>query len=205
MALQPSLRPQIILGHPDAPHSLDIFLDYVCPYSAKIAFKIDKILKPLVGPGGPYEGKVKIIYRIQVQPWHAMSTLTSEAGLAVLRLSPENFWPFSLALYKHQEEYFDIPSQDLTTRQVREKLAQLAAEFLPTNGIEKFKDLLAFKGTPNRGNAVTDDLKYNIKFSRQNSIHVSPTVLLDGLVQNQVGSSWEEGDWKEYLSKQIQL
>lgn len=56
----------------------------IYPYvSAKMAFKIDTILKPLIGPGGPYEGKVQVIYRFQVQPWHAMSTLTNEAGLAV--------------------------------------------------------------------------------------------------------------------------
>lgn len=52
--------------------------------SAKIAFKVDRILKPLVGPGGPYSGKLKVIFRHQVQPWHAVSTLTHEAGLAVL-------------------------------------------------------------------------------------------------------------------------
>ncbi|PPQ70713.1 hypothetical protein CVT26_014637 [Gymnopilus dilepis] len=205
MALQPSLRPLIIAGNPDAPHTLDVFLDYVCPFSAKIALKIDKILKPLLGPGGQYDGKVKIIYRLQVQPWHAMSTLTNEAGLAALRASPEHFWPFSLALFKHQEEYFDVPSQDLTVRQVREKLAKLATEVLPANTIDHFKDLLTLKGSPNGGTGVTDDLKYNIKFSRQNSIHVSPSVLWDGLLQNQVSSSWEEGEWKEFLSKQVQF
>ena len=84
-------------------------------YSAKIANKIETILKPLLGPGGKYEGKVKVIVRLHVQPWHASSTLTHEAGLAVsqltlsslsiflviffkkvLRASPDNFWPFSL-------------------------------------------------------------------------------------------------------------
>lgn len=54
---------------------------YLC--SAKIAFKFDKILKPLIGPDGPHAGKVKVIVRQQVQPWHAASTLTHEAALAV--------------------------------------------------------------------------------------------------------------------------
>ena len=52
-------------------------------YSAKMANKIDTILKPLLGPGGKYEGKVKVIIRLHAQPWHATSTITSEAGLAV--------------------------------------------------------------------------------------------------------------------------
>lgn len=51
--------------------------------SAKIANKVETILKPLLGPGSKYEGKVKVIFRLQVQPWHASSTFTHEAGLAV--------------------------------------------------------------------------------------------------------------------------
>jgi len=72
------------------------------PFSGKMAHKIDAILKPLLGPGGKYEGKAKVIYRIQVQPWHATSTLTSEAGLAVLKASPEYFWPFSLEVIRSE-------------------------------------------------------------------------------------------------------
>jgi hypothetical protein len=125
MALQPSLRPLIIAGRSDAPHTLDIFRKRIfsccssnltcCGYSGlclsfqvtvfsrqctpvsnpcvehlpsgKISVAIDKILKPWVEAGGPYEGKIKIIFRNQVQPWHATSTLTHEAGLAVHRSS----------------------------------------------------------------------------------------------------------------------
>ena len=52
-----------------------------------MANKIDTILKPLLGPGGKYEGKVKVIIRLHAQPWHATSTITSEAGLAVSLIS----------------------------------------------------------------------------------------------------------------------
>ena len=44
---------------------------------------IDTVLKPLVDNGGKYDGKVKVIMRLQVQPWHASSTYTHEAALAV--------------------------------------------------------------------------------------------------------------------------
>lgn len=83
--------------------------------SAKMALAIDSVLKPLFSPGGKYEGKVKAIIRLQVQPWHGSSTFTHEAALAVrsyllravvylmmvsqvARVSPEAFWPFSLAV-----------------------------------------------------------------------------------------------------------
>ncbi|TFK71996.1 hypothetical protein BDN72DRAFT_793003 [Pluteus cervinus] len=204
MALQPSLRPLIVAGDHNAPHTLDIFLDYVCPYSAKIAKNaIENILRPWFGPGGKYAGKVKAIIRLQVQPWHASSTLTHEAALAVVRVSPENFWPFSLALFDRQGEYFDIPSSTLTPLQIREKLAQLAAGVIPPQAVDPFKDLLTLKSTPNGGVAVTDDLKYTIKFSRQNGIHVSPTVLWDGLVANEISSGWGEKEWSDFLAAKV--
>jgi len=58
-------------------------------------------------------------------------------------------------------EYFDAPSQDLTIRQIRERLAQLASEVLPVDTIEQFKELLTIRGSANGGTGVTDDLKYN--------------------------------------------
>ena len=64
-----------------------------------MALAIENILKPKFAPGGEYgEGKVKVIVRLQVQPWHGTSIYTHEAALAVTRVSPENFWSFSLAV-----------------------------------------------------------------------------------------------------------
>ncbi|KJA29665.1 hypothetical protein HYPSUDRAFT_174441 [Hypholoma sublateritium FD-334 SS-4] len=205
MALQPSLRAQLILGAPDAPHTLDVFVDYVCPYSAKIALRLDRVLAPLLAPGGAYAGKVKVILRLHPQPWHAVSTLVHEAALAVLRVSPAHFWPFSLELFKHQEEYFDVPTQDLSIREIRARLAQLAGTVLPGGAAaaDQVTSLLTLASSPNGGTAVTDDLKYNVKFARQNGIHVSPTVLWDGLVQNQVSSGWEAPEWSAFLAKQV--
>jgi len=203
MALQPLLRPLIVAGQPNAPHTLDIFLDYVCPYSAKMSQTIDTVLKPLLGTGGKYDGKVKVVFRPQVQPWHSASTLVHEAGLAVLRVSPENFWFFSLALFAKQNEYFDIPTSTLTPIQIRENLAQLASQIIPVEQVSEFKELLKLNGSPNGGIAVTEDLKYCIKFSRQNSIHVSPTVLWDGLVANDISSSWGDQQWNKFFEEKV--
>jgi len=203
MALPPSLKPLIIAGNPDAPHTLEVFLDYVCPFSGKLSRAIDNHIKPLITHGGKYDGKVKVIFRLQVQPWHSASTLTHEAGLAVLRVSPENFWSFSRQLFDNQEHYYDIPTLDLTPRQIRSKLADLVAKVIPPKAVEQFQDLLTPKGHLNGGVAVTDDLKYNIKFSRQNGIHVSPTVLWDGLVANEVSSSWDKAEWSDFFAAKV--
>ncbi|KAI0068539.1 hypothetical protein BV25DRAFT_1817392 [Artomyces pyxidatus] len=201
MALQPSLRPLLIAGRPDAPHTLDIFLDYVCPFSGKMAVAIDTVLKPLLDAGGKYDGKVKLIFRNQVQPWHGSSTFTHEAGLAAARIAPEKFWTYSLLLLKRQQEFYDIPTSTLSPIQIRAKLAELATEV----GIsaDEFKDLLTNKSTPNGGVSVTDELKYTIKFSRQNGVHVSPSVLWDGLLVNEVSSSWGSDEWNKFLAEKV--
>ncbi|KAK2465941.1 hypothetical protein APHAL10511_001582 [Amanita phalloides] len=203
MTLKPDLRPLVIAGAPDAPHTLDVFLDYVCPYSAKIIATIDTVLKPLVDQGGKYHGKVKIIFRPQVQAWHGTSTYTHEAGFAALRASPEHFYKFSLLLFKHQTEFFDEPVLHLTVAQIRQKLVQVAAEVLPEPAMPEFKRLLELRSSANGGVGVTDDLKYAIKYGRQNSIHVSPTAMWDGLVDNAVSSSWGETEWTEFFRNKV--
>ncbi|KAJ3568767.1 hypothetical protein NP233_g5499 [Leucocoprinus birnbaumii] len=203
MALQPSLRPLIVAGNPDAPHTLDVFLDFTCPFSGKFSRAVDNHIAPLISPGGKYEGKAKVIFRLQVQPWHSVSTLTHEAALAVLKASPSNFWKFSRLLFDHQEEFYDNPTLDLTPRQVREKLTALAGQVISPQELDKFREYLTLKGTPNGGTAVTDDLKYNIKFGRQNSIHVSPTALWDGLVASEVSSSWVEKEWNDFFAARV--
>ncbi|KAI0053717.1 hypothetical protein FA95DRAFT_1530643 [Auriscalpium vulgare] len=203
MALQPSLRPLLIAGRPDAPHTLDVFLDYVCPFSGKLSVALDTVVKPLVD-GGKYDGKIKVIFRNQVQPWHGSSTFTHEAGLAVARAAPEKFWAFSLLLLKKQGEYYDIPTSSLSPIQIREKLAGLADEAgLSQSQVAEFKDLLINKSTPNGGVSVTDDLKYTIKFSRQNGVHVSPSVLWDGLLANEVSSSWGDKEWNDFFAAKV--
>ena len=75
-------------------------------------------------------------------------------------MAPEDFWKFSLALFKRQGEYFDIPTSTLTPVQIRESLAKLVTETIGADKATQFGDLLTLKSTPNGGVAVTDDLKY---------------------------------------------
>jgi len=201
MALQPTLRPLIIAGSTHAPHTLDVFLDYVCPFSAKMAAVIESDLKKMVGHGGKFDGKVKVIFRNQVQPWHASSTFVHEAGLAVARASPDVFWAFSLELFKQQMDFFDGPTSTMTPLEIRAKLAHIVDKV--QGNTKKFNGLLTLKGPGNAGVEVTNDLKYTIKFSRQNGIHVSPTVLWDGVVANEISSSWTAMEWDKFLAEKI--
>lgn len=50
---------------------------------------------------------------------------------------------------------------------------------------------------------MTADLKLQVKLGRQNGIHVTPTVLLDGLVDGSVSSSFGAEEWGKWVEEKI--
>ncbi|KZO94859.1 hypothetical protein CALVIDRAFT_538640 [Calocera viscosa TUFC12733] len=203
MALLPSLS-ALQLGTPAAPHALEFYIDYVCPFSAKLVHNaLVPAILPLISKGGKYEGKIRVILRLQPQPWHASSMLLHEAALAAARVAPEKFLDVSVQFFKHQTEFFDIPASKLSPTQIRAALVSLTAEVIGQDKAGQMADLLVHKTTPNGGTAVTDDLKYNIKMGRQNGIHVTPSATWDGLFQASVSSSWAEKEWTEFFEQNV--
>ncbi|KAF8678404.1 Thioredoxin [Rhizoctonia solani] len=203
MSLQPSLS-FLTIGNPASPHTLELYLDFVCPFSAKIYNNaVTAVLRPLFTEG-KYASKAKLILRLQPQPWHGSSTFTHEAALAVGRVAPERFLEYATELFKAQEQFFDIPTSTLTPLQIREKLVALAPE-----GVDKkaVADLLELKSTSNGGVSVTDDLKRliprTVKLGRQNGVHVTPSALWDGLLANDVSSSWGKDEWEKFLETKV--
>lgn len=113
-----------------------------------------------------YPGKIQFIFRHQVQPWHPSSTLTHEAGVAVLKLAPQKFWPFSKALFDVQIDFFDVNVVGESRIETYKRLAKIAGSV----GVDESKilELLYVDNKPkgdsyNIGNAVTDDLKLLVK------------------------------------------
>lgn len=72
---------------------LELYLDYVCPFSKKMFNTVYTSVFPLIKK--KYPDKVQIIFRQQIQPWHPSSTIVHEAGVAVLKIQPSRFWEFS--------------------------------------------------------------------------------------------------------------
>lgn len=118
-----------------------------------------------------YPGKLKVIFRQQIQPWHPSSTLTHEAGAAVLRLSPDKFYPFSQKLFEHQKEFFDVNVVKETRNDTYKRLAKLAGEVgvdeKEVYGLLEVGDKPGEDGGLNVGNRVTDDVKVMVKVSRR--------------------------------------
>ncbi|KAJ5612411.1 hypothetical protein N7510_005605 [Penicillium lagena] len=187
-----------------SPHTLELYLDYVCPFSAKL-FNTFYALRPMIAQ--QYSPKLQVIFRQHIQPWHPSSTLVHEAGAAVLQLSPEKFWEFSAVLFQHQTEFFDVSVVNETRNKTYARLAKIAGSV----GVDdkQFLDLLTISDTPgengslNSGNQVTNDIKFMIKADRALGVHVSPTVYFNGVEEPGISSSFTAAQWEEWLAKNV--
>ncbi|KAI0410155.1 thioredoxin-like protein [Xylaria palmicola] len=192
---------------PPTLHTLELFLDYVCPFSARQFNTVYNVVAPLVRANPKWSTGVQFIFRQQIQPWHPSSTLVHEAAVAVLQAAPDKFWDFSDALFRDQKAYFDVNVVGETRNQTYRRLASLAASV----GVDEaavynrlaIPDKAADDGSLNVGNKVTNDLKVLVKMARLVGVHVSPTVIFDGVVANDISSGWTKEQWEEWLTKNI--
>ncbi|MCJ1272666.1 hypothetical protein MMC21_000453 [Puttea exsequens] len=207
MALAPKFAGQAYSANvsPKAIHTIELYLDYVCPFSAKMF----NTLYTYVFPDVPkkYASRIQFLFRQQIQPWHPSSTLVHEAGAAVLRLSPDKFWPFSAALFEHQKEFFDVNVVKEARNDTYKRLAKVAGSVGLDEG--KVYGLLEVSDKPNEdgslnvGNQVTNDIKLMVKANRRTGVHVTPTVLLNGIEEGSISSGFTGQQWEEWLDKII--
>ncbi|GAB1212894.1 hypothetical protein ATERTT37_002043 [Aspergillus terreus] len=138
-----------------------------------------------------YASKLQVIFRQHIQPWHPSSTLTHEAGAAVLNIAPEKYWDFSAALFEHQKDYFDVSVVNETRNKTYERLAKLAGSV----GVDEqevlrmlmVSDKPSADGQLNTGNQVTNDVKLMVK----------------GIEEPAISSSFTATQWEEWLAKNI--
>lgn len=150
-------------------------------FSAKM-FNTFNTLSPMISQ--QYGHRLQVIFRQHIQPWHPSSTLTHEAGAAVLRLAPEKFWDFSAALFKRQTEFFDVSLVNETRNKTYERLAQIAGSV----GLDESKvlELLRIPESPgedgqlNIGNQVTNDIKLMVKVRTPAPSHRTDPLTLPG-------------------------
>ncbi|GMM38665.1 hypothetical protein DASC09_060040 [Saccharomycopsis crataegensis] len=195
-------------------NSVDIFVDFVCPFSRKLFVKFDNELIPLISE--KYPNQFKFIIRPVVQPWHAFgSSVTSEALLAINKLAPTESWNFTKALMEHQRDYFDTAIINNTRNELYQKISKFAVEQLDLtkkyNVTEEdvYKALYIREKTPeeneyeNINNEITNDLKYFVRFHRALSVHVTPTISVNGVIAPSIESSTSIEDlekiFKTYL------
>ncbi|KAJ4372512.1 hypothetical protein N0V83_004286 [Neocucurbitaria cava] len=209
MALAPKFAGQKLASsaiQPKAVHTLELYLDYVCPFSAKL-FKTVYSTSLRTTLLEKYSDRVVTIFRQQIQPWHPSSTLVHEAGYAVQRVDASKFYAFSAALFEQQKDFFDVNVVNETRNATYKRLAKIAGSVGVDEG--KVYGLLEIGDKPgedgglNTGNGVTDDVKVQVKQNRLVGVHVTPTVVFDGVVNNEISSGWTTQQWEEWLEKNV--
>lgn len=167
------------------PHLFEVFLEPTDPYSTKAFSKLDALLDQAG------EDNVTIKVRLQSQPWHMYSGVIVRCIIAASTLEggKNTAKKVIAAVAAHREEFEFVhhaggPNLDATPNQIIERL----------EGYSGVKLKAAF--------AIPDldrEIKWHCKFARQNGIHVSPTFMIDGIVQPDVSSGDDVSDWARKL------
>ncbi|KAK6203501.1 uncharacterized protein RJT21DRAFT_27937 [Scheffersomyces amazonensis] len=190
--------------NPVAPHVINLYLDYNCPYSGKIFFKLkDKVIPSLQQK---YPNKFQFVYVNVVQPWHPNSVLLNEFSVVAAKLlrekevsnSNELFWDISESIYKHKEEFYDTATVNLGRNEIYDYIYSIVSKDvkLPFTKEEILSQLTIEPQTElskqsNIGNGATVDIKYFTRYLRGVGAHVTPTVSVNGIINDSISSGSE--------------
>jgi hypothetical protein len=167
------------------PRVFEAFLEPTCPFSVKTFGKLDELLDQ----AGAERITIKLC--LQSQPWHMYSGVIVRCILAASTLAAGKAAAKAVmaAVAAHREEFeferhcrgpnMDATPNDIVTRIERYSGVDLAAAF-----------------------AIPDldrEVKRHCRYARQNGIHVSPTFMIDGLVQADMSSGDAVADWVKRL------
>jgi hypothetical protein len=168
------------------PRVFEMFLEPTCPFSARAFGKVDETLR-LAG-----EDRITVKIRLQSQPWHMYSGVIVRCILAASTLQggKDSAKAVMAAVAQHREEFefthhCSGPNMDVTPNDVIARVEGYSG--LSLAGAFAIPDL-------------DKEMKWHCKYARQNGIHVSPTFMIDGLVQPDIGSGDAASDWVARLS-----
>ncbi len=172
-------------GH--GPRVFEAFLEPTCPYSVRAFGKFEDLL----ATAG--DDRISIKIRLQSQPWHMYSGVIVRCILAASTLpgGREAAKAVMAAVAAHREEFeferhcrganLDATPNDIIARIEGYSGVKLAEAF-----------------------AIPDldrEVKWHCRYARQNGIHVSPTFMIDGVVQADMSSGDAVADWAARLLK----
>ncbi|BAK84577.1 hypothetical protein GLX_21650 [Komagataeibacter medellinensis NBRC 3288] len=159
-------------GH--GPKVFEAFLEPTCPFSMRAFNKLPELL------AHAGEEQITIKIRLQSQPWHMFSGVIVRCILAAATLKDgrEAARTVMAAVGAHREEFEFTdhcagPNMDATPNDIIKRIEQYS-------GLE----LAAAFAVPELQKAI----KWQCRYSRQNGIHVSPTFMVDGLIDSAISS-----------------
>lgn len=178
-----TLLPALELGH--GPVIVEAFLEPTCPFS-KRAFQKFEPFVALVGPG-----KVTLKVRLHSQPWHLFSGVICRAILAASTTKGGKAAALKAmaGVYDRREDF------EFTDHSHGPNMDRTPADIL--------RDIAAIVGTdlsePFRLKEVGAAFRWQTRYARQNGIHVSPTFMINGLVESQMASGQAIEEWAELI------
>lgn len=183
-----------------SPHVVNLYLDYNCPFSAKIFLKIEEVIPKLQNEN---PSQFQFVFVNVIQPWHPSSVLLHEYALAVAQLlretvperSNELFWKVSGTLFKNKEKFYDSSTTNIGRNDLYISINDTVFDDLDLP-FEKSKVLKKLTVTEekdiskatNKGNDATVDVRYFTRYLRGVGVHVTPTVSVDGIVNDSISS-----------------
>jgi hypothetical protein len=180
---QPWRADPLFWGH--GPRVFEMFLEPTCPFSVRAFGKIDDVLTQAG------EDRVTVKIRLQSQPWHLFSGVIVRCILAASTLEHGKHAAKAVmaAVAAHREEFeFDHhcggSNLNATPNDIITRLEGYS-------GIQ-LRDAFALPD-------LDREIKWHSKYARQNGIHVSPTFMIDGLVQANMSSGDSVSDWASHL------
>lgn len=163
------------------PRLFEMFLEPTCPYSCRAFGKMDALLE------AAGEERITVKLRLQSQPWHLFSGVVTRCVIAASTLPAGKAAAKAVlaAVAAHREEFeFERhargPNMQATPAGIIARLEDYSGVAL----VEAF-DI----------SDLDREIKWHCRYARQNGIHVSPTFMIDGLVQADMGSGDAVGAW----------
>jgi hypothetical protein len=158
-----------------------MFLEPTCPFSVKALGKLDDTLQSAGGD------RITIKLRLQSQPWHMYSGVIVRCILAASTLpgGKEAARSVMTAVAAHREE-FEF-TRHCGGANMNATPNDIIARIESYSGL-RLADAFAIPD-------LDREVKWHCKYARQNGIHVSPTFMVDGVVQNDLGSGDAVSHW----------
>jgi hypothetical protein len=170
-------------GH--GPRRFELFLEPTCPFSVKAFGKLDETLERAGAD------RITIRIHLQSQPWHLYSGVIVRCILAASTLpdGKQAARAVMAAVAAHREEF------EFTRHCTGPNMNATPSDIIAR--IETYTGLPLAEAF-----AIPDldrEIKLHCKYARQNGIHVSPTFMVDGLVQPAMSSGDAVSDWVSRL------
>eukprot|EP00455_Lapot_gusevi_P045650 TRINITY_DN5873_c0_g2_i1.p1 TRINITY_DN5873_c0_g2~~TRINITY_DN5873_c0_g2_i1.p1 ORF type:complete len:133 (+),score=38.45 TRINITY_DN5873_c0_g2_i1:164-562(+) len=124
------------------------------------------------------------------QPWHAQGAYAARSVLAAGEISHELAWKMAAKVYEHMERWSDEKADNMSSIQFYDVCGDYASEF----GLDK----ATFVQNMRSAN-ITQQLKFACRFHRQNGIHMTPSILVNGIHVYEFGSAWTLEQFQQIL------